>query len=107
MTAVTIRLAAHPQTPVIPTLHCDDLCACCPHHQNGVCASAEKVSALDSAVLKACTLTTGTPIPWDTLAEAVRIRILQTEAFAQICTGCEWYALCRKIHLERMFSDEK
>ena len=106
MNAVTGRLAAQPQTPVVLTPHCDVLCACCPHSTGGVCASQEKVAAMDSAVLTVCALTTGQPLPWDTLAGTVRSRILHTDAFAQICADCEWYALCRKIHLERNFSDD-
>ncbi len=104
MTAVTERLRAQPQTPVTLTVSCDDLCAACPHNQNGICDSQEKVTALDSAVLAACAFSAAQSGEWAALAETVRTRILQTGLFRQICASCEWYALCRQIHTEKEFS---
>ncbi|MBP0967859.1 MAG: DUF1284 domain-containing protein [Oscillospiraceae bacterium] len=106
MTAVTDLLRAHPETPVILTPDCDDLCAACPHSKDGVCASQEKVTALDSAVLAACALPAGHPAAWSALTEPVRRCILQTDLFRQICSSCEWYDLCRIIHTEKEYSHD-
>ena len=103
MTAVTAQLSAHPETPVSLTTGCDDLCAACPHNTDGVCASQEKVTALDSAVLAACPLPAEHTAEWKSLAEAVRTNILQTEMFRQICSCCEWFDLCRAIHAEKEY----
>lgn len=104
MKARTEQLAAHPETPVVLTLHCDDLCAACPHQCGGVCASQEKVAALDRAVLAVCPFPLGQPQKWCIVSEAVRRQILQTDAFPRICAACEWFALCRNIHTEKEFS---
>lgn len=104
MTAVTELLAVHPDTPVTLTLRCDDLCAACPHGSGGVCASQEKVSAFDSAVLSACGFFAGQTCSWQMFADTVRSRIFQTGTFSEICESCEWYALCRRIHIEKEFS---
>ena len=106
MAAVTARLSAHPETPVRLTTGCDDLCAACPHNTDGVCHSQEKVTALDAAVLAACALPAEHAAEWAALAETVRANILQTEAFQQICSCCEWFDLCRTIHAAKELSHD-
>lgn len=40
----------------------DEICKACPHDCCGVCASAEKVSRYDNAVLELCGIESGTEI---------------------------------------------
>ena len=94
MTSVTAMLAEKPNTPVTLTQGCDALCAVCPHNENGVCTTFEKVSFMDSAVLAAIRLAYGEELPWDTLARKARDKIFSTEEFPRICGSCQWYALC-------------
>ena len=84
-----------PDTPV--TLHsgADDLCAACPHCRGGLCDAQEKVTALDAAVSAHCRLPDSSQ-PWRMLAETVRMEILETPAFHEICARCQWYALCNE-----------
>ena len=105
MTAVTALLKSHPETAVTLALHCDDLCTACPHNRNGRCDSQEKVTAFDRAVLADCGFSEALTDTWASLAGTVRSRILLTEEFARICASCEWYALCRRIHDEKEFSE--
>ena len=104
MTVVTGLLNAHPETPVTLTAQCDDLCAACPHSSGGVCASQEKVSAFDRAVRSACGFSEGQTCSWQALSDTVRSRIFQAGTFPEICASCDWYALCRRIHIEKEFS---
>ena len=101
MTALTEALASHPETTVTLTRSCDDLCAACPHNSGGVCASQEKVTKLDSAVLDVCRFPPDRTLSWQTLSETVRKHILQTDAFPRICAVCEWFGLCSRIHTDK------
>lgn len=104
MTAVTELLAAKPHTQITLTCGCDDLCKACPHNHGGHCDSQEKVTALDSAVLAACPFPAEQPHDWAALSDAVRRRILQTDAFPQICSSCKWFALCSKINQSKEYA---
>ncbi|MBR5371292.1 MAG: DUF1284 domain-containing protein [Oscillospiraceae bacterium] len=92
MTALTASLRQSPAQSVTLICGADVLCAKCPHNRKGVCDSAEKVAALDAAVLETVGSMSGT---WDTLSKAAREQILRTDKFHQICGTCQWYALCR------------
>lgn len=79
----------------------DDVCAHCPHNQNGSCAgngsgpSPSKAKYYDLQVLALCGLSEGTKMRWHDFAEAVRIYILAAGKREAICGDCEWNALCR------------
>ena len=90
------NLNQHPEAEITLICGCDDLCTACPHNQNGICVSAEKVSALDAGVLQAAALSERICGTWSALTETARSRILLTDAFHSICACCEWYPLCRQ-----------
>ena len=90
------RLHREPETPVQLCAGADDLCAFCPHLQGGICRSEAKTSSLDAAVLRILTLQSGVRGTWHSLADAAFNQILQAPAFHTVCSGCEWYALCRE-----------
>lgn len=96
MTALTATLSAAPQTPVTLICDCDDLCKACPHSACGLCDSAEKVAAMDAAVLQCCGLKAGVSAAWCDFSRIAMQNILKTDAFHQICSCCQWYALCRE-----------
>lgn len=52
----------------------DDICACCPNLENGVCTSAEKVNRYD-----------------------VLTRENPDLDISEICSDCSWYEICKKI----------
>ncbi len=99
MTAVCTQLRRSPESPVLLTDGCDTLCSACPHRVGSFCDSAEKVSALDAAVCKACGIQTGAVCSWERLRELSRTRVLQSKLFHAICCGCQWYALCRHVEV--------
>ena len=95
MDAVTAELHAKPQTAVTVVSGADTLCAVCPHQSGGICDAQEKVTAMDKAVQRICVPEQGCGT-WGMLSAAANERILQTEAFHQICACCQWYDLCRQ-----------
>lgn len=94
MTALTARLRAAPETEIVLTGGCDELCAACPNVRAGVCADGEKTAAMDAAVLARCGLAAGTAAPWREAARLARERIFRTDGFISVCGGCQWFGLC-------------
>lgn len=86
---------------VVLLCQADDVCACCPHNENGKCAgnssqpSPSKAKYYDHQVLSHCGLREGTKIHWNDFAEAVKIHILSPGKREEICGDCEWNELCR------------
>ena len=93
MAALTDLLRNAPEQTVSLVCEADTICTHCPHCEDGVCTSAEKVSAMDAAVLSVIGKTEGT---WRDLAAQARAEILCTDRFQKICSECLWYPLCRK-----------
>ena len=96
MQSVVSELSENPQTQITVARGCDELCKVCPNNISGVCASLEKVSLMDSAVLGICDLAYGENVPWAKTAGKARERILETEEFNSICACCQWFELCRR-----------
>lgn len=96
MNGICTLLRERPETPVTLTDGCDDICAACPHRAGAECDAAEKVQALDRAVLERCSLHTGLSAEWSSLKNNAAAKILHTKAFDAVCSGCQWYALCRE-----------
>lgn len=95
MKSIVSALAENPQTQITVTQGCDDLCKRCPNHTDGVCASLEKVTFMDSAVLGICNFAYGDTILWAEAADNARNQILKTKEFYTVCASCQWFALCR------------
>ena len=95
MTAVTAAIADAPDTRVTLVQGCDALCTACPHNENGVCTTLEKVNFMDSAVLAATKLAYGGEFPWATLARMAREKVFSTDEFPRICGSCQWFGLCK------------
>ena len=73
---------------------CDAVCVACPHCIDGLCASDAKVQRYDSAVLDCCGLREGDTLPWSMLRETALQ--LAVPHLAEICSDCQWYAVCSK-----------
>ncbi|MBR1472040.1 MAG: DUF1284 domain-containing protein [Lachnospiraceae bacterium] len=81
------------------TLGTDDLCAKCPHNQNGVCDSADKVKDYDAKVLEYCGLQAGAEMHYSTFSRLVECKILKTGKRTEICGRCQWDPLCAIRHI--------
>ncbi len=79
--------------PVRLTSGPDDLCACCPHREEG-CPNAGEY---DRRVLALCGLETGEVLPWGRLQRTAAARILVPGRLAEVCGGCQWMDLCSKL----------
>ena len=94
MKSIVSELAENPKTKITVVQGCDDLCKMCPNQVSGACTSLEKVSSMDSAVLRVCSLAYGENIPWAVAAGKARERIFETKEFHNICACCQWFKLC-------------
>ena len=95
MKSIVSEVTENPETQITVVQGCDDLCKMCPNHMGGVCTSLDKVTLMDSAVLRISSLAYEEQVPWKEAAGKARERIFATEAFQSICAGCQWFALCR------------
>lgn len=75
----------------------DILCQKCPHNQNGICETADKVASYDKQLLAECDLKPGMILPFSDFQSTVYNRIIRTGKREQICGDCEWTSIC---HLE-------
>ncbi len=73
---------------------CDQICACCPNDQGGLCRKAELVRGYDLKVLERCGLTSGCSIRWSDFSQLVRELIINTGKRPEICGDCSWNSLC-------------
>ena len=72
----------------------DCICRACPHNQNGVCDSQEKVSRYDQAVLDQTGITSGERVSWKDLKHKVDSTILRRGLRRKICGDCQWNQVC-------------
>ncbi len=96
LTAVCTALREQPEMQIELVQGADDLCRCCPHLAGGICDTEEQTGRLDRAVLHALSRRYAECGKWLLLAGDANAKILQTHAFHEICSGCQWYALCKK-----------
>lgn len=97
---------------------CDDLCAFCPHVQDGACRSKVKTDGLDRAVEETCGFgkwensfeehdfaesedSVITVRSWNVLSEAAELITDNKALFQEVCGDCEWFALCTSIMKRR------
>ena len=102
MAALVRSLRTDPQQPVQLICGTDDLCTACPHNRNGTCESAEKTAALDRALLHKMPTDHAA---WSVFADAVT-PLLEPEAFAEICSQCEWYETCARIQKSEAYYEK-
>ena len=98
MTSIVSTLFCTTDTEISVAEGCDELCASCPHNNGGVCASLEKVAFMDRAVLDICGFSYGESIRWTDASARVCEMIFapgNSLAFSSVCSGCEWFELCR------------
>ncbi|MGN0635799.1 MAG: DUF1284 domain-containing protein [Acutalibacteraceae bacterium] len=70
----------------------DDICAACPHLQNGLCETQEKVQRYDRQVRSLLQIETGKGYDLHTLSAGLR---LDTAKLRDICGDCVWQTLCQ------------
>ncbi len=74
----------------------DEICAPCIHNLKGICREHLRVSEFDRKVLTLCSLEYGQILPFRTFAACVQTSILSAGKMNQVCSGCQWEAICQK-----------
>ncbi len=88
------HLRQHPETKIILTKDCDELCSVCPHREAEHCTS-KKPPIFDRNVLEETGFAAGEELTWAQFSE--RTGPLSLHALERTCPGCEWLSLCREI----------
>lgn len=96
-------LKNNPKTSINLIDSCDELCLKCPNNQKGVCTSIEKVSFLDRGVIDICKFSFGDTISFDKALIKARDMILNTDKFDFLCSSCQWYSVCKNIHIQTFY----
>lgn len=72
----------------------DILCHHCPHHQDGICNTQDKVQRYNKIVSARCEFQTGQIYSWEELSRRTATRIIYPGKLACVCGDCEWFSLC-------------
>ena len=98
--AVLGRLTEKNEKFTVTPVEADILCMACPHFENGICDSDEKVRRLNADVLFHTALPLEKPMVWSDMLSLTEEILSDDEKFALVCGRCEWYTLCSEIRKE-------
>ncbi len=73
----------------------DEICAACPHNEQGVCTEDKRVRGFDQRVLQFCGLSSGQILLFHDFTSKVQNNILSADRLSQVCAGCQWEDICR------------
>ncbi len=106
MAAIQHALAQNPAIQLVAGA--DQVCAAC-HHRVGQtgCDAQQKVARYDAAVLALCQCQVGDVLAWDDFFAKVQGRILRENRLGEICSDCEWYAICSSLAAQDASSKSK
>lgn len=86
-------------------LHTDEICQACPHNQNHICESNQKVLDYDRQILTLCGLRENQCLHWTDLQELVFLHILKKTRLKEVCQSCQWLEIC--LSKKAVLPDEK
>ena len=75
----------------------DDICRACPYNIDGICKDTDKVNLYDKEVKDALMLEYGKEYVYESVKEAVNLRIYGKGKLKEICGDCEWAQICFEI----------
>ena len=90
-------LKCNPSQEIVLYTGVDVLCKCCPHNQNGVCNSEEKVVGYDSKCLSISGFYNGQHLTWDSLKKTFINEIIKKSNLRYVCGDCAWFSLCEEM----------
>ncbi len=79
----------------------DSICAPCPHRQDQLCQTEDKIQVLDSAHTAVLQWETETSISWGNAKQRIATE-LTFEKFHAMCSTCSWkqYGMCESVLTE-------
>lgn len=83
----------YPETELVLTDCCDDLCTVCPHRSGAVCEDALSIARRDDEVRNYFELKKGV-LTYRELLQQVGKRFSEVTRAAQVCHSCKFYELC-------------
>lgn len=74
----------------------DDICSACPNKKSDcTCESEENVNSYDKKVLELIGLKEMDKISYNEFKEIVKDNIIKKDKLKDICSGCQWYYICK------------
>lgn len=100
MTAIVmgqLRASGGTETVIEVVAATDDICAPCPKRRGSLCATQDKIAALDEAHARALSLSVGEKLTWGEAQQRIRTAIAPG-SLGTLCKGCEWepYGMCEE-----------
>ncbi len=80
---------------------CDDLCAACPHHTDGLCDQEDSVQARDREVAAFFGLEGKENLSFPEYRQKVLARQKELTDIGEVCRECTFTALCRRVLLKK------
>lgn len=74
----------------------DEVCKCCPNHENKQCNFQDKVLRYDRSVLEAIGGREYDRMTYGQFHSRIQEQIMNENRFFQICGDCEWSELCHR-----------
>lgn len=97
MGRVEQAIRSRPELQLTVRVSCDDICAACPHAQDGMCqkhnGAEEATREMDRAVLSRLELKSGDTLTVREAYDRVLERIGVEDIVENLCTECEWRGL--------------
>lgn len=92
--------------PIVEIVDCaDSICEACPFNEDGMCQSIDKVEQYDRKVLEHCAISNGSILSWKEYFNLVNEKVIKSGIRKEICSDCEWNAICSKIGHETTRSE--
>ncbi|MCI8501103.1 MAG: DUF1284 domain-containing protein [Oscillospiraceae bacterium] len=80
---------------------CDDLCAACPHHADGLCDEEDSVRARDREVAAFFGLEENDCLSFPEYRQEVLAKQKELTDISEVCRECTFTALCREVLLKK------
>lgn len=93
MAKVIAQLNQDEQVQVKLTSSADVICKACPHNDNGVCRSGQKVIDYDKHCLSLCELNEGDVLYWKDYKDLIYKKIICGN-LSPVCVDCGWFDIC-------------
>jgi uncharacterized protein len=74
--------------------HTDSICKSCPHNENSICNSGQKVLSYDNSCLHICGLSENDEITWEEFKRHVKESIILQNKIREVCINCSWIDVC-------------
>lgn len=95
MTKVIRELERDDDSLIQLVVKADTICSHCPHNQEALCISGQKVEQYDRKCLELCNLEEGKILTWKEYKDITKRNIIDVDKLEKVCINCGWIAICK------------